>query len=104
MRKLIEIKVGDEFIVCDNTKCDYTMPENSEHEELHKYINKPCPMCGENLLTTTDYKQYMNVLKYIAWLNKWFSWLTVFGGKRKGMGVHVHEGINITDTDGKDNK
>ncbi len=41
---------------CDN--CDYK-DENIDRSEFENYINRPCPECGENLLTFND---YLNVL------------------------------------------
>lgn len=41
---------------CDN--CSYSDP-NIKREEFESCINKPCPECGENLLTFGD---YMNLL------------------------------------------
>jgi hypothetical protein len=71
MRKLIEFK--QDGIQCDNLKCDFA--EECEHYEIISYINKPCPKCGENLLTREDFYRYLKVLKFIQWINKWFSWL-----------------------------
>ena len=40
-------------IVCDNPACDYE--DNTVLVEDYKnWINKPCPKCGENLLTEQD--------------------------------------------------
>lgn len=41
-------------IKCDNPKCDYK-DESVTYEQYPEYINKPCPTCGENLLTQEDY-------------------------------------------------
>ena len=42
-------------IKCDNEKCDYADP-TVQYEEYPNWINKPCPACGENLLTEKAYK------------------------------------------------
>lgn len=105
MRNIIEVE-SKNLVVCDNQKCDYEVP-NTENDNLKDYINKSCPKCGENLLTQNDYNTYIALQKYVKWVNKWFSWLTIFEGKnqRKSVGVHVHNGLNIKNSnDGKVSK
>lgn len=41
-------------IKCDNPECDY-MDETVRVEDYKKWLNKPCPKCGSNLLTQADY-------------------------------------------------
>lgn len=83
MRQLIET-VRESLIDCDNPKCDYKIPYSVEDEKvIVKYINMPCPKCGENLLTKQDYLQYEKIMRSIRWLNKWFSWTTFFYTKKK---------------------
>lgn len=104
MRKLIEMD-SQNLIECDNLNCDYTVPtapgdeniDSANHSRVVSFINKPCPECGENLLTIDDYKNYDVLLKTVAWINKWFSWLTIFEGnkKRVSTGVKVHKGIKF---------
>jgi len=48
------IKLEIRGIKCDNDKCDYR-DDLAEFEDYKSYINKPCPECGENLLTQADY-------------------------------------------------
>lgn len=106
MRLLIE-KSQNSLITCDNTKCNYTIPYSQEEEHnTYKYINKPCPLCGENLLTEQDYLQHQKVVKLVNWLNRWFSWTTYFYSKkswdknRKEISVHVHDGVKIKKEEG----
>ena len=40
-------------IQCDNSACDYR-DESVEYRDYKKWLNKPCPMCGANLLTSKD--------------------------------------------------
>ena len=40
-------------IKCDNPECDYR-DDTATYEEYDKWLNKPCPKCGENLLTEAD--------------------------------------------------
>lgn len=42
-------------IKCDNEECDYVDP-TVQYEEYPNWLNKPCPMCGENLLTEKAYQ------------------------------------------------
>lgn len=99
MKKLIESK-QEHSIVCDNPNCDFKVKNDGsdEIETLNKYLNKTCPDCGCNLLTDEDYKTATNLIKTINWLNKYFSWLTIFSKKKasKKVSVKVHKGIKIT--------
>ncbi len=47
----VTIEVGG--IKCDNPECGYTDP-TAKRENFKDYLNKPCPECGENLLTQED--------------------------------------------------
>jgi hypothetical protein len=96
MRPLIEV-TQESLIVCDNPECGYKVSGGDFYADIKEYVNKPCPECGENLLTEQDYKDSVVIQKMVRWLNKWFSWTTVFTrdkGKSK-VSVHVHDGINI---------
>ena len=62
------VPTGDEGIVCDNPACDYRDPEGTL-DKLEEYLNKPCPKCGENLLTEQDYNNALTVRNTIAFLN-----------------------------------
>ena len=97
MRKLIEIKKKS-LIICDNEDCDYDIPYSKEGEQIiHQYINEPCPQCGENLLTLEDYRLYMKLTRIVNFLNKWFSWITIFYkvDDSKKTTIHIHNGINF---------
>lgn len=52
MTKLITIRISG--IKCDNEACDY-MDAEVDRDNYPKYIDKPCPECGSNLLTKEDY-------------------------------------------------
>jgi phage FluMu protein Com len=47
-------KVGG-GLKCDNPKCDW-INETIPDEEFENWLNKPCPKCGENVLTDEDFK------------------------------------------------
>ena len=88
MRKLIETN-QKYLVVCDNPKCDYTVPYTEESAKLiSQYIDKPCPECGDNLLTREDYHKYNKIMSIINFLNRWFSWLTVFYSNKKHDNYH----------------
>lgn len=101
MRNIIE-KTRVTLVVCDNESCDYSVPYTESGELLlAQFIGKPCPKCGQVLLTKEDYLQYQNVMKVVNFINRWFSWLTIFCSKKslaKGsvVSVHVHNGVDIT--------
>jgi ssDNA-binding Zn-finger/Zn-ribbon topoisomerase 1 len=99
MRKLIEKQ--ESLIECDNEKCDFTVAYCEEEEKhLDLYINLPCPKCGENLLTMEDYLQHQKLMRVVNFINRWFSWITIFYSKKNldngsTVSVHVHKGIKI---------
>lgn len=47
------IELGESGLVCDNPNCDYVNKE-VKFEDYPGWVNKPCPKCGENLLTEED--------------------------------------------------
>lgn len=100
-RQLIEMS-QQYLIQCDNPNCDYVIPNPTKNpfEDTKKYIDMPCPVCGENLLTQQDYDDSMKILKQVIWINKWFSWLAYLfpKGKKRTINAHVHDGeLKITD-------
>ena len=102
MRKLFEIEDTD-LIKCDNESCDYTIVNESGdiNTPLKHYINRPCPKCGENLLTVSDFRDFEKLRKTFNWYNKWFSWITIFYSKKNytKVNVNVHEGIHLKKED-----
>ena len=56
-------------IKCDNKSCDYRC-EDVKNEEYKDWINKPCPKCGENLLTIEDYNNLMTLFETVKFINK----------------------------------
>lgn len=99
---------SDILVQCDNPECDYTVPTSIENPDDcgEDYINKPCPKCGENLLTMEDYIQYVKLVKGIKWINKWFGWIYYLLPKKNKENpsvkeAHVHKGIHIKDSNDK---
>lgn len=41
-------------IKCDNPDCNF-IDHDVDFLDYEKWLNKPCPKCGENLLTEQDY-------------------------------------------------
>ena len=76
-------------IKCDNPKCNY-MDMSVQFEDYPKYINKPCPKCGANLLTKHDY----NVCKIIMSLSKIFGRIEV---PDEAIDTRVNVKLNGTD-------
>lgn len=49
-------------IKCDNLSCSY-IDESVQMEDYDKWVNKPCPKCGANLLTEADYELVQKVVQ-----------------------------------------
>lgn len=49
-----KIEMSNHGVKCDNSGCDFVVSFEA-FEEYEQFINKPCPKCGENLLTQEDY-------------------------------------------------
>lgn len=60
-------KIGG--IKCDNPNCNYA-DASVPVSNYPKWINKPCPVCGSNLLTEDDYTAFMKMYKGIQGLNR----------------------------------
>lgn len=54
-------------IKCDNEECGWKDP-TVPYEDYPKYIDKPCPCCGANLLTRQDYLVTKELLRYPSYL------------------------------------
>lgn len=67
-QKNIEIISSNEGLQCDNPKCDWTISAIKE-EDMVNWIDKPCPKCGENLLTKEDYNLHATLMKSIDFIN-----------------------------------
>lgn len=99
MRKLIDAEQKFE-IVCDNPKCDFTIANESGdiNKDSKQYIDVPCPLCGENLLTLEDYLIHKRMAKAVAWVNRWFGWIAYLypkDAKRTSVVIHCHKGVHI---------
>ncbi len=54
-------------IKCD--KCDYN-DMSVGFKDYPNYINKPCPLCGENLLIQKEYDECLIIYKRFEFINK----------------------------------
>jgi len=83
----MEIKISG--IKCDH--CDYR-DDSVQFSDYPKWLNKPCPKCGENLLTQEEYDKCLKYYKTVdilnkvgnvlKWLNPFHYWRLLFGDKR----------------------
>lgn len=56
-------------IKCDNPKCDFK-DMSVKLENYNEWVNKPCPKCGENLLTQEDFDNTMMLISLIDSINE----------------------------------
>jgi len=61
------IMVEQGGIQCD--ACDWKDDTPLSTKELEAYLNKPCPKCGENLLTEDDLLEYAKFMAAINTVN-----------------------------------
>ena len=81
---------------CDH--CDYRDDE-VQFSEYKDSIGKPCPKCGENLLTQTEYEQCLKLYEVteklnkagniLKWLNPFQYWRLLTGDKRETYSLEV---------------
>lgn len=56
-------------IKCDNPKCDFA-DSSVAFEDYKDYVNQPCPLCGENLLTKKDYRNCKRLVRITNIINR----------------------------------
>lgn len=59
--KYNNMEVDIHGLQCDNPNCDYE-DMSVPFSDYEKSIGKPCPKCGENLLTQEDYDKVMQMI------------------------------------------
>lgn len=62
------LKMNIKGIKCDNISCDFK-DMSVKFEDYDKWLNKPCPLCGCNLLTKEDYNKCKTIMKAAKLLN-----------------------------------
>jgi hypothetical protein len=55
---------------CDNPECNYS-DMSVPLSDYESSINKPCPKCGESLLTQEDYDRVMQMVQAVEILNQY---------------------------------
>jgi hypothetical protein len=68
MDHVVKISAGNAGLKCDNPKCDWS-DQTILDSEARKWINAPCPKCGENLLTLEDYNNFEAMMSAIELMN-----------------------------------
>lgn len=67
MRNALELNIKG--IKCDT--CNWR-DETVKFEDYPKWLNKPCPVCGANLLTEADLKSVKRLIRLTKLFNKIF--------------------------------
>lgn len=62
------IKMIESGLKCDNPNCDWE-DRNIIYADYKSWINKPCPKCGENVLTEEDYLRAETVRAVYKFVN-----------------------------------
>ena len=102
------IQLTHSGLKCDNSSCDWR-DDNISPEVWHKYINAPCPKCGQNILTLEDFDKAMLFFKVVSkvkqfhektWVGRFLSWI---GPKNKERATITYETHNNKVTIKKDN-
>ncbi len=62
------IEVEESGIKCDNPDCNWR-DDTVTFETMEAWIDRPCPKCGENLLTEHDYNLAKSMMDKVAILN-----------------------------------
>lgn len=94
------IEITQFGLICDNKNCDYVDKTVSHTDNLELFINKPCPKCGENLLTLEDYKLGIKTRELIDFINKNYSNRDNSSNSKEldkyiNAGISCHENIKI---------
>ena len=66
MKKLLSLNIGG--IKCDNKSCDFA-DQSVTVDDYPNWVNKPCPRCGENLLTEADYENVLMLMTFTKIMN-----------------------------------
>ena len=84
----------NEYLKCDQNECSHI----ETHEKLtDDMVNKACPLCGSNLLTQEDWKQYSAVKNLMSLVDS-----TLSSNQKKDeqglVSLHVHDGTTTLTT------
>lgn len=85
-------------IKCDTHHCNYR-DDDVKFEEYPSWVDRPCPLCGANLLTQKSYnscirmKRIVRVITALRWINPIFyirsGYRLITGKKAKYAHLHV---------------
>ena len=70
MREAIKLNFGG--LQCDNPTCVYR-DDSVKREDYEASVNKPCPECGESLLTPEGYKKVLEMEKKAEIMNNFIN-------------------------------
>jgi hypothetical protein len=82
------------MLAISGLKCDYCdyRDDTVPYSDYPTSIGKPCPKCGESLLTQQEFDDCEKILRrvaniektmrYFRWLNPFFYWRLIFGDNR----------------------
>ena len=62
------VKITGGGIKCDNPDCGWR-DDTVTYDDYERWLNAPCPKCGENLLTKEDYDNIIGILETIKYVN-----------------------------------
>lgn len=62
------IAINKSVIRCDAKGCDYEVSANPR--SFHEFIDRPCPVCGANLLTKEDYSMSQILYGLVGLVNQ----------------------------------
>lgn len=62
-------------IKCDNAKCGF-MDYSVTPDQHPEYVNKPCSLCGENLMTEECYENTQRILMRVEKFNRFMNRIT----------------------------
>jgi hypothetical protein len=79
-------------VKCDAENCTYKDDTVSIHD-YERYLNKPCPVCGANLLTEEDFI----TIKVLMFLDKWLGWIRVPSFKPPASCIIHMDGTGLVD-------
>lgn len=62
------VEFAQHGLKCDNPSCDWK-DESIHMDDYKAWLNKPCPKCGENVLTEEDYQNALVLKAMVGMLN-----------------------------------
>lgn len=63
-----KVRITEKGLMCDNEQCDYK-DETIKSVDYEKWIDAPCPKCGDSLLTREDFVNIRTLEMVVALTN-----------------------------------